>query len=127
MTADIFESAMVYRFVAMVAVGVEPLGGAGTIVEIDETYTGRQEGQPAKSGSATKNIVLTLVERGGSSRSFHIDTSIADIAPIVRANIHPETAIMTDEARHYVALGKEFASFFANLTAGTLIRNANHR
>src|SRR5277367_3915577 len=48
---------------AMVTVGIEPLGGAGTIVEIDETYIGRQEGQPAKSGSATKNIVLTLVER----------------------------------------------------------------
>src|SRR5580704_17052057 len=86
---------------AMVTVGVEPMGGAGTIVEIDETFIGRQEGQPANSGSATKNIVLTLVERGGVSRSFHVDsTSIADIVPIVRANIHPETNIMTDEARH---------------------------
>jgi transposase-like protein len=96
---------------AMATVGVEPMGGAGTIVEIDETYIGRQEGQPAKSGSATKNIVLTLVERGGISRSFHIDsTSIADIAPILKANIHPETNIMTDEARQYIALGSEFAS-----------------
>jgi transposase-like protein len=96
---------------AMVTVGIEPLGGAGTIVEIDETYIGRQDGQPAKSGPATKNIVLTLVERGGASRSFHVDsTSIADIAPILRANIHPDTSIMTDEARQYVGLGKEFAS-----------------
>src|SRR5271154_1115134 len=47
---------------AMRVTGVEPMGGAGTIVEIDETYIGRQEGQPAKSGPATKNIVLTLVE-----------------------------------------------------------------
>jgi hypothetical protein len=55
--------------------------------------------------------VLTLVERGGVSCIFHIDsTSIADIAPILRANIHPETDIMTDETRQYVGLGKEFAS-----------------
>jgi hypothetical protein len=96
---------------AMTTVGIEPMGGAGTIVEIDETYIGRQEGQRAKGGPATKNIVLTLVERGGISRSFHIDsTSVADIAPILRANIHKETNIMTDEARQYVEIGAEFAS-----------------
>jgi transposase-like protein len=109
---------------AMATVGVEPLGGPGTIVEIDETYIGRQEGQPAKSGAATKNIVLTLVERGGISRSFHIDsTSIADIAPILRANIHPETSIMTDEARQYVEVGKEFGSHGAvNHSADEYVR-----
>jgi transposase-like protein len=96
---------------AMATMGIEPLGGAGTVVEIYETYIGRQEGQPAKGGAATKNIVLTLVERGGSARSFHIDsTSIEDIAPILRANIHPETGIMTDELRHYKEFGREFAT-----------------
>ena len=88
-----------------------PLGGAGGVIEVDETYIGRQEGQPAKSGPATKNIVLTLVERGGTARSFHIDsTSIADIAPILRANIRRESDLMTDEARHYMEVGREFAS-----------------
>src|SRR5712692_8503934 len=68
--------------------GLSPLGGSGKIVESDETYIGRLAGQRAKGGTATKNIVLTLVERGGSARSFHIDsTSIADIAPILRANL----------------------------------------
>jgi transposase-like protein len=96
---------------AMATMGIEPLGGAGTVVEVDETYIGKQEGHEKVRGVAHKNVVLTLVERGGSARSFHIDgTSIADIAPIVRANIHPETAIMTDEARHYMELGREFAS-----------------
>jgi transposase-like protein len=57
-----------------------PMGSDGGTVEVDETYIGRLEGQPAKGGSHTKNIVLTLVERGGSARSFHIDsTSIANI------------------------------------------------
>jgi transposase-like protein len=86
-----------------------PMGGSGKIVESDETYIGRLA--PAKSGPATKNIILTLVERGGSVRSFHIDsTSIADIAPILNANISRESRLMTDEARHYMEPGREFAS-----------------
>jgi hypothetical protein len=54
---------------------------------------------------------LTLVERGGSARSFHIDsTSIADIAPILKANIAKESGLMTDEARHYKEPGRDYAS-----------------
>jgi transposase-like protein len=95
---------------AMRATGLEPLGGAGKTVEVDETFIGRLEGQPkGKNGFAHKNVVLTLVERGGSSRSFHVDsTSIADIAPILRANISRESNLMTDEARHYMEVGREF-------------------
>jgi transposase-like protein len=97
---------------AMRDVGIEPMGGDGKVVEVDETFIGRLEGQPkGKDGYAHKNVVLTLVERGGSARSFHVDsTSIAQIVPIVRANIHKESHLMTDEARHYMAVGKEFAS-----------------
>src|ERR1700704_5707016 len=97
---------------AMRAVGMEPLGGNGKTVEVDETYIGRIEGQPKrKSGWGHKNTVVTLVERRGSARSFHVDsTTIADIATIVRENIARETAMMTDEARHYNEVGEEFAS-----------------
>jgi transposase-like protein len=88
-----------------------PMGGAGKTVEMDETYIGRLAGQRAKGGPATKNIVMTLVERGGSARSFHIDsTSIADIIPIVRTNVRRESVVMTDEARHYQGLGAEYLS-----------------
>jgi ISXO2-like transposase domain len=49
-------------------------------------------------------VVLTLVKRGGAARSFHIDsTSVADIIPIVNANVDRESAIMTDTAPHYRA------------------------
>jgi hypothetical protein len=102
------------------------MGGAGKIVEADETYIGRLEGQPknSKDGAAHKNIVLTLVERGGSARSFHIDsTSIADIAPILNANISRESRLMTDEARHYMEPGREYASHEAvNHTAKECVR-----
>src|ERR1700730_9573386 len=90
-----------------------PMGGSGKIVDTDETYIGRLDGQPKPSwgGVAHKNIVLTLVERGGSARSFHIDsTSIADIAPILRENIRRESKFMTDEARHYMEVGREYES-----------------
>ena len=51
------------------------------------------------------------MERGGSARSFHVDsTTVAQIAPIVRANIAEETALMTDEGRQYLEVGAEFAS-----------------
>jgi transposase-like protein len=99
---------------AMRTDGLPPLGGGGKVVEVDETYIGRLEGQVKERkarGFAHKNVVLTLVERGGGARSFHIDTaSIAQIAPIVRANISRETALMTDEARQYIELGRDFAS-----------------
>ena len=96
---------------AMRTGGLGPMGGGGQIVEVDETVIGRLEGVPKQTaGYAHKNIVLTLVERGGSARSFHIDsTSVADVVPLVRKNIRRETRLMTDEARHYVGVGKEFA------------------
>src|SRR5438132_202052 len=61
---------------AMRIVGVEPMGGEGGIIEADETFIGRVEGVPMqKGGSAHKNVALTLVERGGSARSFHVDST----------------------------------------------------
>jgi transposase-like protein len=91
--------------------GLTPMGGAGEIVEIDETFIGKREGFEAKRGWVHhKNTVLTLVERGGSARSFHIDEATREhIVPIVRANIDRESHLMTDEARRYESVGKEFA------------------
>jgi transposase-like protein len=97
---------------AMRAGGLAPIGGPGGVVEADETFIGRVEGVPKqKAGFAHKNVVLTLVERGGSARSFHVDsTRRADVEGIMRANIRKETRLMTDEGRHYKAVGREFAS-----------------
>jgi transposase-like protein len=97
---------------AMRVVGVGPMGGEGQEVEADETFIGRLEGQPKRTqGWGHKNVVVTLVERGGSARSFHVDgVRVADIAPIVRANVRFDSSIMTDEATHYREIGREFAS-----------------
>jgi transposase-like protein len=93
--------------------GLAPMGGAGEIVEIDETVIGRQQGAPKHVGTGTqfKNIVMTLVTRSGSARSFHIDgNTTAEMLPIIRANIQKETAVMTDEGGWYNPLGETFAS-----------------
>ncbi len=97
---------------AMRVVGMTPMGGAGEIVEADETFIGRIDGEKKRrSGWGHKNAVLTLVQRKGGARSFHIeDTSVGQVHNIVRDNIARETALMTDEARHYDDIGQRFAS-----------------
>jgi transposase-like protein len=87
-----------------------PLGGGGLVVEVDETFIGHKQGVEVKQGVKHKHAVLTLVERGGSARSFHVDeVTKAEILPIVRNNLSRESHIMTDEAARYSQLGKEFA------------------
>jgi transposase-like protein len=91
---------------------VPPMGGPGSIVEIDETYIGKKPEAKNFSkphGASQKMAVLTLVNRGGEARSFHIDYSDSQtIVPIVQANIDRETKIATDEARYYNKLKKHF-------------------
>jgi transposase-like protein len=87
-----------------------PMGGNGSIVEIDETFIGRKPDMEAKRGTNHKHTVLTLVERGGSARSFHVDgVRKEDVLPIIRANLDRESHVMTDEAARYAQLGDEFA------------------
>jgi transposase-like protein len=94
---------------AMRVGNLAPMGGEGSIVEVDETYIGRKDGFEAKQGPWHKNAVLTLVERGGSARSFHISSvTKSEIAPIVNENIERETHLVTDEAGHYVRIGRRF-------------------
>lgn len=91
---------------------LSPMGGEGKQVEVDETYIGRLKGAPVKrGGGAHKNSVVTLVERGGRARSFHVDTArMGNVMPIVRANIARESALMTDESGIYRRAGQDFAS-----------------
>jgi hypothetical protein len=96
---------------AMRVVGMEPMGGAGATVEVDETFFGRVKGEPKRRGTGHKHVILSLIERGGSARSFHVEgTRIADIAPVIRENLARESAMMTDEATYYREIGRDFAS-----------------
>jgi transposase-like protein len=96
---------------AMRSGDLSPIGGPGGTVEADETFIGRKDGSIKRRGHGHKNAVLSLVERGGQVRSFHVDgTSAADVMPIIRKNVAKETAMMTDEGGHYSRLGSDFAS-----------------
>jgi transposase-like protein len=106
--------------------GLGPLGGAGKVVEADETYFGdipeekqriskQRQGRPYKGGKrrgpGAKRAIVSLVERGGSVRSFHVAVAdAANVAAIVNENIHRETRLHTDESKLYVKAGENFAA-----------------
>ena len=97
---------------AMRSGDLAPFGSGGGAVEVDETYFGRKADVEKKQGGhAHKLGVLALVDRtSGTMRTFTFDRFRADeVHPIVRANISREARLMTDEARMYWAIGREFA------------------
>ena len=101
-----------------------PLGGTGKIVEADETYIGKVSGpaptkttsgrpftKGGKSGPAGKRAVVSLVERGGHVRSFHVaNASVEYVREVVVTNASRESTLYTDESRLYTKMGVEFAS-----------------
>jgi transposase-like protein len=114
---------------AMKSGNLPPMGGEGSTVEIDETFIGTKYKKPEGArGFAHKNAVMTLVQRGGSARSFHVEgTKAADLLPIIKANVAPGTQIMTDEAGQYAHLNKHFASHdFVRHGAGEYGRGPVH-
>lgn len=88
-----------------------PMGGPGKVVEVDETYYGNiPEAKGSKYGVGNKRAIVSLLERGGSVRSFHVPSAHLDnVTAIVRANIAKETRLHTDESKMYFRVGKEFA------------------
>ena len=104
------------------------MGGPGSIVEIDETFIGKKEGAEVRRGYAHKNAVLTLVERGEDSRSFHVSgTAAADLLPIVKANVASGTHVMTDEAGQYAHLSQFFTEHdFTSHGKGEYVRGVVH-
>jgi transposase-like protein len=87
-----------------------PLGG-NNAVEADETFIGRKKGVPVpKGGYGHKHAVLGLVERGGKVRTVHInEVTKESVSEVVRENVTRESWLMSDEAKHYLAVGKEMA------------------
>lgn len=85
------------------------LGGSGP-VEADETFVGRKPGMKKRRGYAHKNAVLSLVERNGGVRSFHVPNVTAKtLKPYLQDNISPDAHLMTDDAGQYRLIGPEFA------------------
>jgi transposase-like protein len=101
--------------------GLAPMGGAGGIVEADETYFGptekprvspQRKGRPYKVGSRgprDKRPIVALVERGGNIRSFHV--AVADkatVSKIVLDNVARDSRLHTDESKLYFGADRHF-------------------
>src|SRR5207253_10946079 len=97
---------------AMTELGIkppEPLGGKNKVVEIDETYVGGKAAN-RKGEIPPKVIMLSLVERDGSVRSFRVpNVTAATLGPVITANVDKATYIMTDDAPVYPGIARAFS------------------
>ena len=95
-----------------------PMGGAGKVVEADETFIGGKEKNKHARVRNKKNIggqgkeaVFSLVERGGKVRSQRVaSVSAKTLRPILTEQIDAATSLMTDGAGQYRHMHKDFAS-----------------
>jgi transposase-like protein len=107
-----------------------PIGGAGNIVEVDETYVGgkprklssrklealsqeeRQSGKPKprKRGRGTdKTPVVALVDRNGAVHSQPVEfVDGSHLTAFIKENVDPQSIIVTDEFSSYYPLKKDF-------------------
>ncbi len=95
----------------------ELMGGGGKVVEVDETFIGKPDsvfvtgkGWQGMRAYHSKQKVISLVERGGQSRSIKVDNLSAEtISKVLFENVDRDSRLHTDQARHYIKPGKEFA------------------
>jgi transposase-like protein len=98
-----------------------PMGGFGETIEADETYVGgkiknrsnkqrrymvAQEGRPSLK---SKEAVVSLVERGGRVRSFHVaNVNGNTLRHVLVTNADRGSWLMTDDHNGYKAVGTEY-------------------
>jgi transposase-like protein len=97
---------------AMRVLGVaEPMGGEGSTLEADLTFVGRKPGTKVRVGPSHKNAVLSLVERDGAARSFHVpNVRGATLHAVIEKQASRKSELMTDEENTFVGIGWNFAS-----------------
>jgi transposase-like protein len=102
---------------AMTAKSPAPIGGAGKIVEADETYVGGKEhnkharDRKFHRGVGGKQAVFTLVERSGEARSFHVaNVNAKTLRSVIVKGVSRQSHLMTDGALVYTKIGSEFAA-----------------
>jgi transposase-like protein len=90
-----------------------PLGGSGKVVESDETALGgKAKNRTFAKKEPKKHTILTLVERDGHSRSFHVaNVKAKTLRGKIATTVSRKSHLMTDELTSYEKkIGKEFAN-----------------
>jgi transposase-like protein len=81
---------------------VGPIGGAGKIVESDETFLGKSPKTRRKPHERASRQILSLVERGGPIRSMFLDGG--NVRSALYRHLDFKSRLYTDGAMHYVKL-----------------------
>jgi len=88
-----------------------PVGGEGKTLEADLTFVGRKPGTKVRVGPSHMNAVLSLVERDGQARSFHVPNVRANtLHAVIESHASRKSDLMTDEENTFVGIGWNFAS-----------------
>ena len=98
---------------AMRSGDLPPFGNGGGIVEVDETFIGREPGTVRGGGGIRHKMkVLSLLDRStGRTRSMVVDgITVAHVTPILKENIAAEAHLLTDDAGQYRWMHRHFAS-----------------
>ena len=114
---------------AMRSGGLDPIGGAGKIVEADETFIFHKKGVKMKRGGyGHKFRILSLIERGGEVRSVRLQkVSKREIEAAIIKNVSRESRLMTDTAVHYKKGGYPVADHeMVNHHRGEYVRGEAH-
>ncbi len=82
-----------------------PLGGENKVVEADETYVGgKAKNRAYGKVPPQEGRVVSLVERGGEVRSFHVaNVTAKTLRPIIVKIASRKSTLMTDESPVYPA------------------------
>ena len=98
-----------------------PMGGYGETIEADETFVGGKvknrsnkqrrvrQGEKFLGPVHGKQPVVSLVERGGKVRSFHVaNVTGKQLRGLIVTNVDRASHLMTDEHSGYINVGREF-------------------
>jgi hypothetical protein len=88
------------------------LGGAGKVLESDETFVGGKK-KNVKRGKPEpkKHAVHALVEPGGHLRATHIpDVSAKTLREVLKKHADPKSALHTDDSLANLSIGQDFAA-----------------
>ena len=115
------------RHAASIPSFAAPLAGE---VEADTTFVGGKQKNkhankktPGSQGGANKAVVIGVIQRDGELRTEHVsDAKAATLQGSIRRNVKAKSCLLTDEARSFAGLSKDYLHLAVNHSAGEYVR-----